>query len=197
MLDTLRDWMSRFGISSTAVFGHREFDPLKACPSFDPRVLRDALKAPAPANDGLSGLAAVVAGLASAGVHPDGAPRVDVVVGMEARGFILAAPVALALGAGFVPVRKAGKLPGHVLTETYTLEYGTASFQVNPDSLPAGSRVLVLDDVLATGGTINASCTLLERAGWEVAGIAVILELDALNGRTKLANREIHSLMHL
>lgn len=121
----------------------------------------------------------------------------DAVAGLEARGFLLAAAAAIDVGVGVVPVRKAGKLPGHVLTETYTLEYGTASFQVNPDTVPAGSRVLVLDDVLATGGTINASCTLLERAGWQVAGIAVVLELDALTGRANLAGREIHSLLHL
>jgi adenine phosphoribosyltransferase len=84
-----------------------------------------------------------------------------------------------------------------VLTETYRLEYGNASFQVNPDSLPPGSRVLVLDDVLATGGTINASVTLLERAGWSVAGIAVVLELDALNGRAALPGRDIHALLPL
>jgi adenine phosphoribosyltransferase len=121
----------------------------------------------------------------------------DAIAGLEARGFLLAAAAAIDSGRGVLPVRKAGKLPGHVLTETYQLEYGAASFQVNPDSLPAGARVLVLDDVLATGGTINASCTLLERAGWSVAGIAVVLELDALNGRANLVGREIHSLLHL
>ena len=121
----------------------------------------------------------------------------DAVAGLEARGFLLAAAAAIDAGVGVVPVRKAGKLPGHVLTETYTLEYGTASFQVNPDSLPPGSRVLVLDDVLATGGTINASVTLLERAGWSVAGIAVVLELNALNGRAALPGREIHALLPL
>ncbi len=121
----------------------------------------------------------------------------DAIAGLEARGFLLAAAAAIDAGSGVLPVRKAGKLPGHVLTETYQLEYGNASFQVNPDSLPPGSRVLVLDDVLATGGTIRASCTLLERAGWHVAGIAVVLELDALNGRANLPGREIHSLMHV
>ena len=123
--------------------------------------------------------------------------RFDAVAGLEARGFLLAAAAAIDAGVGVVPVRKAGKLPGHVLTETYRLEYGNASFQVNPDSLPPGSRVLVLDDVLATGGTINASVTLLERAGWSVAGIAVVLELDALNGRAALPGRDIHALLPL
>ena len=123
--------------------------------------------------------------------------RFDAVAGLEARGFLLAAAAAIDAGVGVVPVRKAGKLPGHVLTETYQLEYGSASFQVNPDSLPPGSRVLVLDDVLATGGTINASVTLLERAGWSVAGIAVVLELDALNGRAALPGRDIHALLPL
>jgi adenine phosphoribosyltransferase len=121
----------------------------------------------------------------------------DAIAGLEARGFLLAAAAAIDAGVGVIPVRKSGKLPGHVLTETYRLEYGTASFQVNPDSLPPGSRVLVLDDVLATGGTINASVTLLERAGWSVAGIAVVLELEALGGRTALAGRAVHALLPL
>ena len=125
------------------------------------------------------------------------AGRFDAIAGLEARGFLLAAAAAIDAGVGVLPVRKAGKLPGHVLTETYQLEYGSASFQVNPDTLAPGSRVLVLDDVLATGGTVRASVTLLERAGWSVAGIAVVLELDALRGRHNLPGREVHSLVHV
>lgn len=121
----------------------------------------------------------------------------DAVAGLEARGFLLAAAAAIDAGVGVLPIRKGGKLPGDVLGETYQLEYGTATLEVNPASLPAGARVLVLDDVLATGGTINASVSLIERAGWQVAGIAVVLELEALAGRQRLAHREIHSLVTL
>lgn len=121
----------------------------------------------------------------------------DAVAGLEARGFLLAAATAIDAGVGVLPIRKGGKLPGDIIGETYDLEYGTATLEVNPESLPKGSRVLVLDDVLATGGTIAASISLIERAGWDVAGIAVVLELDALGGRERLAGRDIHSLVHL
>lgn len=123
--------------------------------------------------------------------------KFDAVAGLEARGFLLAAAAAIDAGVGVLPIRKGGKLPGDVLGETYQLEYGTATLEVNPSSLPAGAKVLVLDDVLATGGTINASVSLIERAGWQVAGIAVVLELEALAGRERLANRDIHSLVTL
>jgi adenine phosphoribosyltransferase len=121
----------------------------------------------------------------------------DAVAGLEARGFLLAAAAALDAGVGVLPIRKGGKLPGDIIGETYDLEYGTATLEVNPSSLPAGSRVLILDDVLATGGTIGASISLIERAGWQVAGIAVVLELDALGGRNNLAGRDIFSLVNL
>ncbi|MFF2807842.1 adenine phosphoribosyltransferase [Streptomyces sp. NPDC058000] len=112
--------------------------------------------------------------------------RVDKVVGLEARGFILAAPVAVAAGVGFVPVRKAGKLPGVTLGQAYELEYGTAEIEIHADALTPGDRVLVIDDVLATGGTADASMQLIRRAGAEVAGLAVLLELGFLDGRQRL-----------
>ncbi|QHC22153.1 adenine phosphoribosyltransferase [Streptomyces sp. GS7] len=112
--------------------------------------------------------------------------RADKVVGLEARGFILAAPVAVSAGIGFVPVRKAGKLPGTTLGQAYELEYGTAEIELHADALAPGDRVLVIDDVLATGGTADASMQLIRRAGAEVAGLAVLLELGFLAGRQRL-----------
>ncbi|MET9571061.1 adenine phosphoribosyltransferase [Streptomyces virginiae] len=109
------------------------------------------------------------------------------IVGLEARGFILAAPVAVQAGIGFVPVRKAGKLPGATLAQSYELEYGTAEIEVHAEDLAAGDRVMVIDDVLATGGTAQASLSLIRRAGAEVAGVAVLMELSFLPGRAKLA----------
>lgn len=114
-------------------------------------------------------------------------PRIDVVVGMEARGFIFAGPVALALGAGFVPVRKPGKLPGQVYTETFALEYGTESLAVHADAVLPGARVLVIDDVLATGGTVGATAKLIERLGAELVHVSVVMELSFLGGREHLA----------
>jgi len=116
------------------------------------------------------------------------AGRVDAVAGVEARGFVLAAAAAYALGIGTLLVRKAGKLPRAVLTEGYALEYGEATLEVHADELPAGSRVLVLDDVLATGGTLRAATILIERAGWTVAGVSVVLELQDLNGRAAVGH---------
>lgn len=112
--------------------------------------------------------------------------RADKVVGLEARGFILAAPVALRAGVGFVPVRKAGKLPGETLVQAYDLEYGTAEMEVQKNAFVPGERVLVVDDVLATGGTAEASLALIRRAGAEVAGVAVLMELGFLKGRERL-----------
>ncbi|MFF5805770.1 adenine phosphoribosyltransferase [Streptomyces sp. NPDC012746] len=109
------------------------------------------------------------------------------IVGLEARGFILAAPVAVAAGIGFVPVRKAGKLPGATLAQSYELEYGTAEIEVHAEDLAAGDRVMVIDDVLATGGTAEASLSLIRRAGADVAGVAVLMELSFLPGRARLA----------
>jgi adenine phosphoribosyltransferase len=108
------------------------------------------------------------------------------VVGLEARGFILGAPVALRAGLGFIPVRKAGKLPGATLSQSYDLEYGSAEIEVHAEDLSAGDRVLVVDDVLATGGTAEASLELIRRAGAEVAGLAVLMELGFLGGRARL-----------
>ncbi|CAL9603004.1 MULTISPECIES: adenine phosphoribosyltransferase [Actinomycetes] len=108
------------------------------------------------------------------------------VVGLEARGFILGAPVALRAGLGFIPVRKAGKLPGATLSQSYDLEYGSAEIEVHAEDLGAEDRVLVVDDVLATGGTAEASLQLIRRAGAEVAGLAVLMELGFLGGRARL-----------
>ncbi|WP_327712054.1 adenine phosphoribosyltransferase [Streptomyces sp. NBC_00464] len=109
------------------------------------------------------------------------------IVGLEARGFILAAPVAVRAGLGFIPVRKAGKLPGATLGQVYELEYGTAEIEVHAEDLSADDRVMVIDDVLATGGTAGASLELIRRAGARVAGVAVLMELGFLAGRERLA----------
>ncbi|MER5439644.1 adenine phosphoribosyltransferase [Streptomyces sp. NPDC002790] len=108
------------------------------------------------------------------------------VVGLEARGFILGAPVAIRAGLGFIPVRKAGKLPGATLTQSYDLEYGSAEIEVHAEDLGADDRVMVIDDVLATGGTAEAAVHLIRRAGAEVAGCAVLMELGFLPGRGRL-----------
>ena len=120
---------------------------------------------------------------------------VDKVAGIEARGFILAAPVAARLGAGFIPIRKKGKLPGVTFAEDYQLEYGTATIEVLMDAFDPGDRVLVIDDVLATGGTARATADLVQRAGARVAGIAVLLELSFLHGRAKLADLPVTALI--
>lgn len=122
-------------------------------------------------------------------------PDVDKVAGIEARGFILAAPVACRLGAGFVPVRKKGKLPAATFSEDYQLEYGTATIEVHQDAFSPGERVLVVDDVLATGGTAHATADLVQRAGAEVAGIAVLIELSFLSGREKLPGLPVTALL--
>ncbi len=121
--------------------------------------------------------------------------HVDLVAGMEARGFIIAAPVAIAARAGFVPVRKKGKLPGPVHEVTYALEYGEGVLAVHRDGIPPGARVLIVDDVLATGGTAAAALDLVEQAGGTVAGFTVLLELGFLSGRERLAPREVHALL--
>jgi adenine phosphoribosyltransferase len=138
-------------------------------------------------------LAAVVGALAER--YAGRVDAVDAVVGIEARGFVLAAPLAVALGVGFVPVRKAGKLPGPTLVGSYALEYGTASIEVQTDAFSPGQRVVVLDDVLATGGTAAAACELVERAGAQVVEVAMLLELGFLHGRDRLAGRAVHSLV--
>ena len=117
-----------------------------------------------------------------------GAPeRIDVVVGMEARGFIFAAPVALALGAGFVPVRKPGKLPGEIISHSFELEYGNETLTMHRDAIRPGARVLVVDDVLATGGTIAATAELVKQLGAELVHVSVLMELGFLPGRRTIA----------
>jgi adenine phosphoribosyltransferase len=123
------------------------------------------------------------------------AGRVDVVVGIEARGFIFGAAVAYELGIGFVPVRKAGKLPGSTHSATYDLEYGSAVIEIHTDAFTRGARTLVVDDVLATGGTAAATCELIERAGASVEAVEVLLELGFLNGRSKLRGRTVHAML--
>ena len=135
------------------------------------------------------------AGEGGLGQGVGGLGRIDKVVGIEARGFILAAPVACCLRAGFVPVRKQGKLPAETLAESYQLEYGTATVEVHVDAFRPGDRVLIVDDVLATGGTAAASVRLVRRSGAEVAAVSVLLELGFLGGRAKLPDVEVRSLL--
>ena len=124
-----------------------------------------------------------------------GRGNIDKVVGIEARGFIIASPVAYHFSAGFVPVRKAGKLPWHSESETYELEYGTETLQIHKDAFAPGERVLIVDDVLATGGTAQATAKLVERLGAKVVGIACLIELGFLEGREKLKDYEFLSLL--
>ena len=121
---------------------------------------------------------------------------VDVVLGIEARGFIFAPAVAYALGVGFVPVRKPKKLPAETIREEYQLEYGTDSLEIHKDAIQPGQRVLIVDDVLATGGTAAAVTRLIEKLGGKVAGLGFVLELDFLHGRDKVAGYELFSLLH-
>ena len=121
--------------------------------------------------------------------------RIDKVVGIEARGFILAAPVAYCTGAGFVPVRKAGKLPHVTEREEYDLEYGTDLLEIHRDAVGPGDQVLVIDDVIATGGTAAATCQLIERLGATVAGLGFVIELTFLHGTAKLEGRDFTSLV--
>ncbi len=120
---------------------------------------------------------------------------IDKVAGIEARGFILAAPVACRLGVGFVPVRKLGKLPGPTHTESYALEYGTAAVEVKTDAFAPGDRVLLIDDVLATGGTAAATAALIRRCGAEVTALSVLIELGFLAGRANLPGLDIRTLL--
>lgn len=126
-----------------------------------------------------------------AGAYPDA----DVVVAIESRGFILGAPVAYAMQVGLVPARKIGRLPRATVSETYDLEYGTNSVEMHEDALTDGARVLIVDDLLATGGTVEAAVALVERLGGVVAGIAVLAELSALGGRERLAKYDVTSLI--
>jgi adenine phosphoribosyltransferase len=119
----------------------------------------------------------------------------DKVIGMESRGFIFAAPIAYKLDAGFVPVRKLGKLPGEVISTEYDLEYGTNTLELHSDAVAAGDRVLIVDDLLATGGTVSATIELVERLQGTVVAVAFLVELTALNGRARLQDYEVVSLL--
>jgi adenine phosphoribosyltransferase len=128
-------------------------------------------------------------------VERHGRGKIDKVVGIEARGFILAAPVAYHFGAGFVPVRKQGKLPSATYSQSYELEYAEATLEVHQDAFKPGDRVLIVDDVLATGGTAAATASLVRQAGGDVAGVAVLIELSFLTGRSKLPEVDVHALL--
>ncbi|MGH9139318.1 MAG: adenine phosphoribosyltransferase [Acidimicrobiales bacterium] len=121
--------------------------------------------------------------------------RIDAVVGIEARGFILAAPIAHQLGVGLVPVRKPKKLPWRTVRQEYALEYGTDALEAHADALAPGQRVLIVDDVLATGGTAAATCELVEQLGGAVVGVSVLIELAFLGGRSRLADRHVRSVL--
>ncbi len=120
----------------------------------------------------------------------------DLIVAVEARGFVFATAMAYLLGCGFAPVRKPGKLPAETASATYELEYGSDELQIHVDAIGAGTRVLIVDDLLATGGTAAATVSLVERLGGEVSGMAFLIELDFLNGRKKLGDRAITALIH-
>lgn len=121
--------------------------------------------------------------------------KFDAVAGIEARGFLLAAAIGYAADAAVLAVRKGGKLPGPVLAEEYDLEYGSARLELEVGQLPAGSRVLIVDDVLATGGTIAATARLVERAGYVLTGVGVVLELAELEGRSRLGDADVHTIV--
>jgi adenine phosphoribosyltransferase len=135
------------------------------------------------------------AAVVDAVVAHHGRGTIDKVVGIEARGFILAAPIAYHFGAGFVPVRKKGKLPAATFEESYELEYGTETIEVHQDAFAPGERVLIVDDVLATGGTARAAAELVRRAGGEIVGLSVLMELTFLKGREKIPELDVHALI--
>jgi adenine phosphoribosyltransferase len=120
----------------------------------------------------------------------------DVIVGLESRGFVFGAPVAYKLGLGFVPIRKLGKLPSHKVSVEYSLEYGTATVEMHDDGIKPGQRVLIVDDLLATGGTCRAAIDLVEMVGGVVTGAAFLIELGYLNGRERLAGYEAHAVLN-
>ncbi|GGR39932.1 adenine phosphoribosyltransferase [Nocardioides luteus] len=142
-----------------------------------------------------AGFTQVVEALAAPARDTEGAVTVTKVLGMESRGFILGAPAAMQLGVGFVPVRKAGKLPRETHAVSYSLEYGEATLEIHTDAIAPGERVLVIDDVLATGGTAAATIELVERCGGVVVGVSVLLELGFLDPRSKLPGTPVHSLL--
>ena len=120
---------------------------------------------------------------------------VDRVVGIESRGFIFGIPLAYNLGAGFVPVRKPSKLPAETIVESYALEYGTNTLEIHVDAIEKGQKVLIVDDLLATGGTAKATCNLVEKLGGQVVGLAFAIELNFLKGREKLQGFDVFSLL--
>ena len=124
-----------------------------------------------------------------------GHQNIDVVVGVESRGFIFGVPLALSLNASFVPARKPGKLPYDHISEEYELEYGTATLQMHTDAIKEGQKVLIVDDLLATGGTASATCSLVEKLGGEIISLAFLINLTFLNGATKLEGRDIQSIV--
>lgn len=137
----------------------------------------------------------VFAGAVDALQAPFEGEPIDKVIGVEARGFVFAAPVAYRHGAGFVPVRKPGKLPWQIEREEYELEYGTDLLEIHRDGVHPGERVLIVDDVIATGGTAAAAARLVERLGGEVVGLAFLLELHYLHGRARLEGRRVHAVV--
>ncbi len=120
---------------------------------------------------------------------------IDAVIGIESRGFILGSAVAERIGAGFIPIRKPGKLPAKSITESYALEYGTDALEIHEDAVQAGQRILIVDDVLATGGTAAAAAGLVKRLGGDLCGLAFLIELLFLNGRTKLPGQNVYSVL--
>ena len=129
-------------------------------------------------------------------IHPFLGETITGVVGMEARGFIFGSMVAWELGVGFIPLRKPGKLPYDVQSASYDLEYGSTSLEVHLDAVGKSDKVLLVDDLIATGGTAAASCELIEKLGAKIIGCAFVIELDELNGREKLSKYKVHSLLH-
>jgi len=138
-----------------------------------------------------AGLKATIERLAA----PYQGAKIDVVIGIESRGFILGAAVAERLGAGFIPVRKPGKLPSKAIKETYDLEYGKDALEMHTDAVDKGQRVLIVDDVLATGGTAAAAVQLVKKSGGELHGLAFLIELTALQGKSKLPGQQVFSVL--
>ena len=126
-------------------------------------------------------------------LRPFAGVAVELVVGIESRGFVLATPMAIELGCGFIPVRKPGKLPAETLSQEYDLEYGSDAVEIHADAIEPGQKILVVDDVLATGGTLAATCRLVEKLGGEIVGISVLAELGFLQGRNLLSGYKLES----